>query len=474
MAHIDAGKTTTTERILFYTGKTYKMGEVHDGTAVMDWMDQEQERGITITSAATTCLWNDYRVNIIDTPGHVDFTAEVERALRALDGAIIIMCGVGGVEPQTEKVWYQVSKYKIPRIAFINKLDRLGSDYSDVVNQIEEKFAVKTLLLQLPMGAEENFSGIIDLVSQKAYKYHEDEEGGIAFDIIDIPGEYREEAEMHREHLIEKLSDYDLELMELFLEKKPVAEEKITKAVRSACLSLEAVPVVMGSAFKKKGIQLLLNAIVDYLPSPVEQPDVIGISPTTDKQVTRKLSDDAPFSALIFKIMSDHFIGQLVYFRVYSGVMKVGSMVFNSSKGEKVRISRLLRMHSNKREDVDQVYSGDIAATVGLSNVSNAVPHANRPLINRVYLAMLMGVGLQMMIADPLDEEQNKVIKWIEEKDTSTPLAAAYNKIAERSAVNEEPQMGDFDTSDPDQAAIWKTTQILLNKVIYADGYLNQ
>jgi elongation factor G len=239
-----------------------------------------------------------------------------------------------------------------------------------VINQIEEKFAVKTLLLQLPLGTEENFSGIIDLVSQKTYKYYEDAEGEIAFDIIDIPDEYREEAEMHRDNLIEKLSDFDLELMELFLEKKPVPEEKITKAVRNACLSLKAVPVVMGSAFKKKGIQLLLDAIVDYLPSPEDQPDVIGNSPTNDRQVTRKLSDDVPFSALIFKIMSDHFVGQLVYFRVYSGVMKVGSMVFNSSKGEKVRISRLLRMHSNKREDVDQVYSGDIAATVGLGGVS--------------------------------------------------------------------------------------------------------
>ena len=295
MAHIDAGKTTTTERILYYTGKTYKMGEVHDGTAVMDWMDQEQERGITITSAATTCFWKDYRINIIDTPGHVDFTAEVERALRVLDGAIIIMCGVGGVEPQTEKVWYQASRYKIPRIAFINKLDRLGSDYSDVVNQIEEKFVVKTLLLQLPLGMEEHFSGIIDLITMKTYQYYVDAEGEVTYDIIDIPPEYKDEAEMHREHLLEKLSDFDLELMELFLEKKPVPEERIKKAIRSACLSLEAVPVVMGSAFKKKGIQRLLDAILDYLPSPADVEDIVGYSPKTGKEITRKFNAQLMF-----------------------------------------------------------------------------------------------------------------------------------------------------------------------------------
>jgi elongation factor G len=369
MAHIDAGKTTTTERILYYSGKTHKMGEVHEGTAVMDWMDQEQERGITITSAATTCSWEGYRINIIDTPGHVDFTAEVERALRILDGAIIIMCGVGGVEPQTEKVWYQAAKYKIPRIAYINKLDRLGADYSDVVNQIEEKFAVKTLLLQLPLGTEENFSGIIDLIAMKTYKYREDAEGEITFDIIDTPPEYSEEAEMHREHLLENLSDFDIELMELFLEKKSIPEEKIKKAVRNACLSLKAVPVVMGSAFKKKGIQRLMDSIVDFLPSPVDMDDIVGYSPKTGKKITRKLSDNEPFSAVVFKIMSDSY-GQLAYFRVYSGVVKAGDIVYNSSKDEKVRISRLLKMHSNKREEVDKVYSGDIAVTVGLNNVS--------------------------------------------------------------------------------------------------------
>lgn len=368
MAHIDAGKTTTTERILYYTGKTYKMGEVHDGTAVMDWMDQEQERGITITSAATTCYWNDYRINIIDTPGHVDFTAEVERSLRVLDGAVIIMCGVGGVEPQTEKVWRQADKYGVPRIAFINKLDRIGSDYSDVVNQIEEKLAVKPLLLQLPLGTEENFKGVIDLFSMKAYHY-DDEETGTHFDIIDIPQEYKEEAEFHRENLIENLSDYDLELMELALEKKPIPEELIKKAARSACLDLKAVLIVLGSAFKKKAVQNLLDAIVNFLPSPADVADITGYSPTTGKKVSRKLSDSEPFSALVFKIMSDPY-GQMVYFRVYSGIVKAGSMVYNSNKRQKVRISRLLRMHANKREEVDQVCSGDIAVTIGLNDIS--------------------------------------------------------------------------------------------------------
>ncbi len=369
MAHIDAGKTTTTERILYYTGVTYKMGEVHEGTAVMDWMDQEQERGITITSAATTCFWKDHRINIIDTPGHVDFTAEVERSLRILDGAIIVMCGVGGVEPQTEKVWHQTSKYKVPRISFINKLDRVGSDYSDVVNQIEEKFAIKTLLLQIPLGAEEKFSGVIDLVSMKAYKYF-DELVPLNYEIIDIPENYVEEADIHREHLLEKLTDFDLDLMELVLEKQPVPEDLIKKAVRKACLSLEGVPVVMGSAFKKKGIHNLLNSIIDFLPSPLDVGDIVGYKPKTGEPTTRKMSDTEPFSAVIFKIMSDPYVGQLLYFRVYSGKIRVGSTVYNSNKKQKYRISRLLKIHSNKREEIGEVHAGDIAATVALPDVT--------------------------------------------------------------------------------------------------------
>jgi elongation factor G len=369
MAHIDAGKTTTTERILYYTGVTYKMGEVHEGTAVMDWMDQEQERGITITAAATTCFWGDYRINIIDTPGHVDFTAEVERSLRVLDGAILVLCGVGGVEPQTEKVWYQAAKYNIPRILYINKMDRIGADYSDVVNQIEEKLAARTLLLQLPLGVEESFSGVIDLISMKAYRFAEEIED-FGYEIIDIPEAYLEEAEIHREHLLEKISELDLEIMEMVLEKKEVQEELIKAAVRRICIEQSGFPVVMGSSFKRKGVQNLLDAIVNFLPSPADMGGVKGIHPKSGKETSRKLSDDEPFSALIFKIMSDPYVGQLIYFRVYSGVAKVGSTVYNSAKGERSRMQRLLKIHANKREEVKEVRAGDIAATVGISGAT--------------------------------------------------------------------------------------------------------
>jgi elongation factor G len=369
MAHIDAGKTTTTERILYYSGVTYKMGEVHDGTAVMDWMDQEQERGITITSAATTCFWKEYRINIIDTPGHVDFTAEVERALRVLDGAIIVLCGVGGVEPQTEKVWYQASKYKIPRIAYINKLDRIGSDYSDVVNQIEDKFGMKTLLLQIPFGEEENFKGVIDLVEMKVYRYDSDFLGA-NFEIVDIPEDYIEEAELHREHLIENLADFDLEIMELFLDKKAIPTDVLKRSIRSATIQLNGVPVVIGSSFKNKAVQNLVDAIVDYLPSPLDKEDAKGGSPKSNKRISRKLSDEEPFSALVFKILSDPYVGQLIYLRVYSGSVKTGATVYNSNKQKRIRISRLLKMHSNKREEVQELFSGDIAATVGISDIS--------------------------------------------------------------------------------------------------------
>ena len=371
MAHIDAGKTTTTERILYYTGVTYKMGEVHEGTAVMDWMDQEQERGITITAAATTCYWKDYRINIIDTPGHVDFTAEVERSLRVLDGAILVLCGVGGVEPQTEKVWYQAAKYGIPRILYINKMDRIGADYNDVVNQIEEKLGARTFLLHLPLGVEEKFAGVIDLISMKACHYTGDDEAGdYGFEIIDIPGTYLEEAEVHRENLLEKISELDLEVMELVLEKKEVSQEAIKAAVRRICIEQSGFPVVIGSSFKKKGVQNLLDAIVDYLPSPADMGGVKGIHPKTGKETSRKLSDEEPFSALIFKIMSDPYAGQLIYFRVYSGIAQVGSQVYISSRDEKARLQRLLKMHANKREEVKEVRAGDIAATVGISGVT--------------------------------------------------------------------------------------------------------
>ena len=368
MAHIDAGKTTTTERILFYTGVTYKMGEVDEGTAVMDWMEQEQERGITISSAATTCFWNDYRINIIDTPGHVDFTAEVERSLRVLDGAVIVLCGVGGVEPQTEKVWYQSTKYHIPKVAYVNKMDRVGSDFHEVVAQIEEKFKVVTLPLQLPLGSEERFSGVVDLVAMKVYRYS-GELPGATVETEEISGDLRDEALLHREHLVERLAEMDNEVMELFLEKKEVPCAILKKAVRRATLNLTAVPVLLGSSFKNKAVQNLLDAVVDYLPSPADKPDVTGCDPKSGRVLSRKLSDSEPLSALVFKIMSDPYVGQLVYFRVYSGVIKVGSTVLNSRRGQKLRVAKLLKMHANKREEVEAVHSGDIAATVGLKDV---------------------------------------------------------------------------------------------------------
>jgi elongation factor G len=369
MAHIDAGKTTTTERILYYTGVTYKMGEVHDGTAVMDWMDQEQERGITISSAATSCFWKSYRINIIDTPGHVDFTAEVERSLRVLDGAIVIMCGVGGVEPQTEKVWHQGLKYKIPRIVYINKMDRIGADHNDVINQIEEKLNVETLLLQIPLGVEENFRGVIDLIHMKAYLFTE-EKDEINYEVIPIPDEYLEEAEIHREHLIEKLSELDLDFMEMVLEKQSVSEDDITHAIRRICISLNGIPVLMGSSFKNKAVHNLLDGIISYLPSPEDNEEITGHHPKTEKKITLKLLESEPFSALVFKIMTDPYVGQLLYFRVYSGKIKAGDTIYNSSKDKKIRISRLLKMHSNKREELKEVRAGDIAATVGLNDVS--------------------------------------------------------------------------------------------------------
>jgi elongation factor G len=369
MAHIDAGKTTTSERILYYTGVTYKIGEVDDGTAVMDWMDQEQERGITITSAATTCFWNEHRINIIDTPGHVDFTAEVERSLRVLDGAIIVLCGVGGVEPQTEKVWFQSTKYHIPKIAYVNKMDRVGSDFNDVVGQIEDKFKVVTLPLQLPLGSEENFSGVIDLVGMKAYRY-EGELPGARVENEEVPADLRDEALLHREHLVERLAELDNEVMELFLEKKDIPESVLKKAVRNATLGLKAVPVLLGSSFKNKAVQNLLDAVVDYLPSPADKADVSGSDPKSGRKLARKLSDGEPMSALVFKIMSDPYVGQLVYFRVYSGVIKVGATVLNSRRGQKLRVAKLLKMHANKREEVEAVHSGDIAATVGLKDVA--------------------------------------------------------------------------------------------------------
>jgi elongation factor G len=376
MAHIDAGKTTTTERILFYTGITYKLGEVHEGTAVMDWMEQEQERGITITSAATTCFWRDHRINIIDTPGHVDFTAEVERSLRVLDGAVAVFDAVSGVEPQSETVWRQADKYRVPRICFVNKMDRVGADFRETVSQISGKLQANPVVVQLPIGAESNFAGVIDVVRMKALRY-KDETLGADYEVEDIPAEHQAEADEAREHLIEKVTEVDDRLLEKYLHGEAITEDEIKAALRKRTVEsvrhekAPFVPVVCGSAFKNKGVQPLLDAVVDYLPAPIDIPSIIGLVPgSTEQQLERPASDDAPFSALAFKIMTDPFVGQLSFIRVYSGVMQSGSSVFNSTKGRTERVGRLLKMHANKREEIKEVYAGDIAAAVGLRSVS--------------------------------------------------------------------------------------------------------
>lgn len=369
MAHIDAGKTTTTERILFYTGITYKMGEVDEGTAVMDWMVQEQERGITITSAATTCSWNDHRINIIDTPGHVDFTAEVERSLRVLDGAIIILCGVGGVEPQTETVWRQADKYRVPRIVYINKMDRVGADPESAVQQIRTKLNARPLVIQMPIGREENFRGVIDLVGMREIDWG-NSLLGTEFAVREVSKEYREEAEAKRSEMLETLSEADERLMDRYLSGAEISASEIKSVIRRATLSLHLVPVLLGASFRNKGVHPLLDAIVDFLPSPVDIPPVVGHHPRTLALETRKASDAEPFSALVFKIMTDPFLGSLAYFRVYSGKIKVGSMVFNATKGEEERVSRLLEMHANKRKELKEVYAGDIAALATTKNLS--------------------------------------------------------------------------------------------------------
>ncbi|MFQ3574254.1 MAG: elongation factor G [Thermodesulfovibrionales bacterium] len=365
MAHIDAGKTTTTERILYYTGVTYKIGEVHEGTAVMDWMPQEQERGITITSAATTCFWNDHRINIIDTPGHVDFTIEVERSLRVLDGAVAVFDAVAGVEPQSETVWRQANKYGVPRIAFMNKMDRVGADFLQAVETMVEKLGANPVIIQLPIGKEDRFRGPIDLVKMKAY-YFDDETLGAKYIEGDIPSELLEEAKRYREKLLEAISDVDDSIMNKYLEGEQITESEIKAALRKGTISMQLTPVLCGSAFKNKGVQILLDAIVDYLPSPLDIPPIKGISPADGSELVRHPRDDEPFSALAFKIMTDPFVGQLTFIRVYSGVLNAGSYIYNSSKDVKERIGRLLKMHANKREEIKDIRAGDIAAIVGL------------------------------------------------------------------------------------------------------------
>ncbi|OGP25054.1 MAG: translation elongation factor G [Deltaproteobacteria bacterium GWB2_55_19] len=382
MAHIDAGKTTTTERILYYTGVTYKIGEVHDGTAVMDWMEQEKERGITITSAATTCSWKDNLINIIDTPGHVDFTIEVERSLRVLDGAVAVFCSVGGVEPQSETVWRQANKYKVPRIAFVNKMDRVGADFFRVVGMIVDRLKARPVVLQLPIGKEETFKGIVDLIEEKAIIWDE-ETLGAKYRFDEIPADMRDLVAEYREKLIEAAADFDESIMEKYLERSPVAKEDIAKAIRKGTVSMEITPIICGSSFKNKGVQFLLDAVVDYLPSPIDVEAIKGIDPKTDGEDSRETADNAPFSALAFKIMTDPFVGQLTFFRVYSGTMSAGSYVYNSTKDKKERIGRLVKMHANKREEVKEVLAGDIAAAVGLkyTTTGDTICDPDKPII---------------------------------------------------------------------------------------------
>src|SRR5436189_2887575 len=369
MAHIDAGKTTTTERILYYTGRTHKIGEVHEGTDTMDWMVQEQERGITITSAATTATWGDTRVNIIDTPGHVDFTVEVERSLRVLDGAVGVFCAVGGVEPQSETVWRQADKYGVPRIAFVNKMDRVGANFIAVVNQIRQKLGKNAVPLQLPIGAEDQFKGVIDLVQMKALLFH-DETLGAKFDVEEIPAALREEAEHYREKMVESIAEQHDELLEKYLGGETLEIGELKAALREATIAQKLTPVMCGSAFKNKGVQPLLDAVVDYLPSPIDIPPVKGVNPDDESFIERPADDKAPFSALVFKIMTDPFVGQLAFFRVYSGNVAQGTAVANSTKGNTERVGRLLQMHANKREEIKEVWAGDIGAAVGLRSVT--------------------------------------------------------------------------------------------------------
>jgi elongation factor G len=369
MAHIDAGKTTATERILYYTGITHKLGEVHEGTATMDWMEQEQERGITITSAATTCFWGDYRINIIDTPGHVDFTAEVERSLRVLDGAVALFGAVEGVEPQSETVWRQADKYHVPRIGFVNKMDRPGADFPRVLSMMKSRLGTVPVAVQIPFGIEDQFRGVIDLILQKAIVFREDTLGA-DFTVEEVPGEYREEVARYREQMIEVISDVDDHLMGKYVAGAALSEQEIVAALREGTIGLKFVPVLCGAAFKNKGIQQLLDAIVHFLPSPLDVPAVRGIVKGDEEPPVRHASDDEPFAGLVFKIMTDPFVGQLAFFRVYSGQAQTGATIYNSTKDYSERVGRLLKMHANKREEIKEVYAGDIAAAVGLKNVS--------------------------------------------------------------------------------------------------------
>ena len=406
MAHIDAGKTTTTERVLYYTGVSYRMGEVHDGSAVMDWMEQEQERGITITSAATTCNWRDHRINIIDTPGHVDFTMEVERSLRVLDGAIAVFCAVAGVEPQSETVWRQAEKFVIPRVAFINKMDRVGADYERTIRMMRDRLGTVPLPVQLPLGKEEEFTGAIDLVEMRGIIYDATTLGA-TYHVIDIPEEYAAEAQRYRERLIEMLAEQDESLMEKYIEGTPLTAQEIRKAIRKATVGNRLVPVLCGSAFKNRGVQPLLDAIIDYLPSPLDIPAIAGTSPDGVEE-HRRPADDEPFSALAFKLMNDPFVGNLTYLRIYSGSLKSGSTVYNATRGKEERIGRLLKMHANKREEIKEAYTGDIVAAVGLKGTStgDTLTDKTHPIILESITSPepVIAVSIETKTKDALDK----------------------------------------------------------------------
>ena len=381
MAHIDAGKTTTTERILYYTGINHKIGDTHDGTATMDWMVQEQERGITITSAATTCRWLNHRINIIDTPGHVDFTVEVERSLRVLDGSVTVFCAKGGVEPQSETVWRQADNYKVPRMAFVNKMDIMGADFYNVVDMMKDRLKCNAIPIQLPIGAEDDFKGLIDLLEMKAYIYNDDK--GMDIDIVDVPADMLDKAEMYRSELVEAIAENDEELMMKYLDGEELTIEELKKGLRAATISLAITPVLCGTAYRNRGVQKLLDAVIDYMPSPLDIPAIEGVNPNTEAEDCRHASDEEPFSALAFKIATDPFVGKLCFFRVYSGTLTSGSYVYNSTKDNKERIGRILQMHANHREDIDIVYSGDIAACVGIKSTTtgDTLCDENHPII---------------------------------------------------------------------------------------------
>ena len=422
IAHIDAGKTTTTERVLYYTGRSHKLGEVHEGTATMDWMEQEQERGITITSAATSCFWQDHQVNVIDTPGHVDFTAEVERSLRVLDGAVGVFCAVGGVEPQSETVWRQASKYQVPRIGFVNKMDRSGADFLGCVEQMRERLNANPVPLQLPIGAESNFIGVIDLIDMKANVYSDEKNKGETFEVQEIPEDLLELAQEYREKLMEAISDCDDKVMEKYLAGDEVTTEEVIAAIRKGALDLKITPIHCGAAFKNKGVQQLLDAVVRYLPSPHDVPPVQGINPNSQEEITRKPDDGEPLSALAFKIMTDPFVGQLAFVRVYSGELKSGSYVYNSTTNQRERVGRLLRMHSNKREEISSIKAGDIGAVIGLKKTftGDTLCLQENPIIleSIVFPEPVISVAIEPKTKAEQDKLSDCLVKLLQEDPT--------------------------------------------------------